>query len=124
MANNTQTIADNLPALASGLGHIQPPMLAAVALVALSVGFVADSPYLLASGSNLLAEMGMTDIEQVGVRGILVGALCYVFKLLLSYHRDSLKWRDDRITQLEKELAEAQRVFREEQADRIKQLEK
>ncbi len=99
-------------------------MLAAISLVALSIGFVADSPYILASGSNLLAEMGMSDIEQVGVRGILAGALCYVFKLLLSYHRDSLKWRDDRIAKLEKDLTEAQKVFRDEQADRIKQLEK
>ena len=108
MASNAQTISEHLPLLA---GTVNTPMLPAIALIALSVGFVADAPYLLATGHNLLAEMGLSDLEQFSVRGLLVAALCFVFKLLLSYHKDAMRRKDDETKQLRAERDEALRQY-------------
>lgn len=123
MSTNTQTIADNLPAIAGGISQLPPPMCPIFAFVSLSVGLVADAPYLIASGDNLLAEMGLSEFEQFSVRGLLVAALCFVFKLLLSYHRDAMRRQDDEKKQLRQERDEALKLIRKLNEERIKQLE-
>ena len=86
-------------------------MIPSLALIALSVGLVADSPYLLANGANILAEMGLSELEQFSVRGLLVAALCFVFKLLLSHHKDAMRRKDQENKQLRAERDEALRQW-------------
>lgn len=109
MANNTQTIADNLPLLA---GAAATPTLQMIALIALSAGAVVDSPYLLANGANILAQLGLDQAEQMGVRGLLAFALWSVWKVLIESHKAQIKRLTDQNAEL---LAELRRLQKKEE---------
>lgn len=121
-----EAIHNTIPLLSVAAPTIPPPMLPLIAFLALSAGAVADSPFLLANGQSILSQIGLGEIEQMGVRTLLAIALCYVFKLLLSYHKDAVRRLDDEKRQLRQErdqLIERIRKMNEDRDARLKQLE-